>query len=96
MKKIVFTLCVVFAIATLKANPVDPATARKAATNFLHAVAGTDKQFQIIDITSVTPFNDFYVFTLNDGCGFILVAGDNTTTTCNCFQCFDFFDLVNR
>ena len=80
MKKTLFLLlmmlfCIKFAIA----EPVGVDRARQVAMNFLKLTEGCAQQLtgqDLVDITSTTPFHEFYVFSIR-GNGFILVSGDD-------------------
>ena len=77
MKKRLLMIFAILAIAvTAMARPVDPTTASKVARAFLKNTTGKDYA-SLTDITSETPFHEFYVFTLNGDKGFILVSGDD-------------------
>ena len=67
-----------FCIATANAEPVGLEKARIVALNFLKSSEPSIDHLTIQsleDITSTTPFREFYVFTFNNG--FILVSGDD-------------------
>ena len=76
MKKVLllFSLSVLI-VSTLQAVPVSSATARRAATAFLQGQRIAVNS--ISDISDRTPYREFYTFSVNDGQGFILVAGDD-------------------
>ena len=57
------------------ARPVDPATARRVAEVYLQA-QGMRNTAALVDVTSETPFTEFYVFAAPEG-GFVLVSGDD-------------------
>lgn len=60
------------------ANPVDVNTAKRTANDFLQSQRVTGAM--LTDITGETPFNEFYIFSFNDGNGFIIVAADDCVT----------------
>ena len=59
------------------AHPVDVASARKVAVAFLQSAGLNSNDEDLVDISDRTPFWEFYTFTVNNGRGFILVAGDD-------------------
>lgn len=76
MKKSVLALLfVLLAGITAKAAPVGIQQAQQQARAFLRAV-GMQGEIVLTDITSTTPFTEFYVFTLGER-GFILVSGES-------------------
>lgn len=75
MKKSIIALYfLLLATVSALAGPIDSATARQRAIAFLKA-AGAGNQLEVNDITSSTPFTEFYVFTLGES-GFVLVSGE--------------------
>ncbi len=95
MKKITLSIIAAFTFASLAANPVDPQTARKAATNFLRYAAGQDNQHSLTDISSATPFNGLFIFSVDDDKGFVIVAGDNATEPIIAYSLSGNFDPNN-
>ncbi|MDY6371674.1 MAG: C10 family peptidase [Bacteroidales bacterium] len=76
MKKNILAIAfVVFACMSAAAAPVSSAQARQKAEIFLKS-AGVTGEVRLTDITSSTPFTEFYVFTLGER-GFILVSGES-------------------
>ena len=67
--------CALLLCGSLHAKPVDANSARQVAQAFLSRVEG-GKSFTLNDITSQTPYREFYVFTLGET-GFVLVSGDD-------------------
>ena len=68
-----------FSVGLAFAEPVDLNRARQVAVNFLKSTEKTAQQLtadDLTDITSTTPFHEFYVFRVKDN-GFILVSGDD-------------------
>ena len=65
--------------ANICANPVDPNKAKKAASMLLQAEGMKKASFELTDITAATPFSEFYVFAINGGEGFVVIAGDDQT-----------------
>ena len=57
------------------AAPVDAQKALRAAQNYMNLNGG--EGISLVDITSTTPFSEFYVFAGSDGKGFVLVSGDD-------------------
>lgn len=81
MKRIISLVLVLTLIAgTSVANPVNPNAARKAAAAFLSASGPKYSTSQLTDISSATPFNNMYIFSINDGKGFIVMSADDNTT----------------
>ena len=69
--------CALLLCGSLHAKPVDANKARQVASAFLNRVnANEGKPFALTDITSQTPYTEFYVFTLGET-GFILVSADD-------------------
>lgn len=65
--------------ASLFATPVDVQTARKAAAAFLRSTGYVADKEDMVDITTSTPFREFYTFSIDGGRGFILVSSDDNT-----------------
>ncbi|MBP5527473.1 MAG: C10 family peptidase [Bacteroidales bacterium] len=77
MKKHLFLfVAILAAVAGTMAKPVEPSTANRVASNWLQAVTGKTHD-NLTDITAQTPFQEFYVFTLGQEGGFILIAADD-------------------
>ena len=75
-------LSIVFLLLTTSfafASPVDPATARKAAENFIAMLAPKDDNYCLTDVSNSFPFEGLYLFDINNGKGFIVVAADDNT-----------------
>ena len=95
MKKTLLILYV-FLIAGFRfqvsANPVDTATARTVAIQYLQSLnitsdpstngRGDSRQVygRLTDVSESMPFTEFYTFTFNEGNGFIIVAADDCVT----------------
>ena len=76
MKKRLLVFFAILAVAaTAMARPVDQSTASRAAQAFLKSVSG--KTYALTDVTSQTPFHEFYVFALTEDKGYVLVSGDD-------------------
>ncbi len=77
MRKSVFSfgLLIALACSSATASPVSQATARRVAETWLQAMGMRDVK-SLVDVTSETPFTEFYVFAAPAG-GFILVSGDD-------------------
>lgn len=73
-----FTLTSSF-IGTLRANPVDPTTAHKAAAMLLAYLDPSKASATLNDITAATPLTGMYVFAIGKEEGFIVVAADDNT-----------------
>ena len=80
MKKKLFFLVTMFCcIGVALAKPVGPDQAKKAALTYIKKAVPAYAKLnaeRLVDITSTTPFREFYVFSI-DQKGFILVSGDN-------------------
>lgn len=92
MKKhgLLFVLLAI-AVSTVYASPVDRATANKAARQFLHSMGMSEKGCNVTDISSSTPFNNFYVFDINNGEGFVVISGDDNTEPILAYSLTDAF-----
>ena len=84
MKKILLYFSFSIIALNLLADPVDPTTAAKVATNFYRQqvmansqMSKTKAQIILQDVTAQTPYQHMYVFNAADGNGFVLVAGDD-------------------
>ncbi len=66
-----FCLCA----GTVSAKPVDETTARRVAENYLRA-QGMTNTAALVNVTSETPFTEFYIFAAPQG-GFAIVSADN-------------------
>ena len=78
-KKLLFLLLALFSVGLAFAEPVDLNRARQVAVNFLKSTEKAAQQLtadDLTDITSTTPFHEFYVFRVKDN-GFILISGDD-------------------
>ncbi len=75
MKRTLFVLMLTLLGATVFAKPVDVATARRVADSYMNAM-GMKNTAAMVDITSQTPFTEFYVFAAEEG-GFVLVSADD-------------------
>lgn len=97
MKKIVFLALTVLFLSAVesKANPVDEATARKVAATFMQSCGITVEPSDLTDLTASTPFTEFYVFTLSNAGGFVLVAGDDNTEPILGYAIRNRFDAAN-
>ena len=84
MKKILLYFSFSIMALNLLADPVDPTTAAKVATNFYRQqviansqTSRTKAQVTLQDVTAQTPYQHIYVFNAAADNGFILVAGDD-------------------
>ena len=79
MRKLLSLLLVVLVMlmhpSVSSALPVDVQKALLVATNFMKT--NGEKNINLIDVTSATPFSEFYVFSGADGKGFVLVSADD-------------------
>lgn len=73
MKKALLLLTLTLLALTATAKPVDPATAMRVASNFM-SLNGVGAK--LTDITSQSPYSNFYIFTAEGG-GFVLVSADD-------------------
>ena len=80
MKKTLLSFVnVILVAASLCAAPVDPSLARKTANAFLRSLGADKAARQITDITAQTPFSQLYIFSIGDGNGFVVIAGDDNS-----------------
>ena len=83
MKKLFLSLCLVAALGSLMAGPVDQQKAQKLGAKFLSTTAVGQKNADIqLNLVSVAvdlqrSATDYYVFNVKDGEGFVIVAGDD-------------------
>lgn len=77
MKKYTLSIFLMLCLMLGFSNPVDRQTAQIVATNFWNAVTGQNGDGRWTDVTEETPFQEFYLFTRQDGNGFVLVAADD-------------------
>lgn len=75
MRKIMLLLGLMLMAGVVNAKPVDASVARRVAEVYLRA-QGMGNVGMLVDITSQTPFTEFYVFASEEG-GFILVSADD-------------------
>lgn len=80
MKKAALTIVflIITTISTFAA-PVDGTKARKAAAGFLNSMGMKSDGIRLTDISSSAPFGGMYIFDINDGAGFVVIAGDDNT-----------------
>ena len=80
-KSLTFLMLMLCCIGIVFAKPVDSGLAKKVALNFLKStekVAAADLTVEdFTDITATTPFHEFYIFSIKNRIGFILVSGDD-------------------
>lgn len=77
MKKYTLSVFLMLCLMLGFSNPVDRQTAQLVATNFWNAVTGQNSLGRWTDVTEETPFQEFYLFTRQNGKGFVLVAADD-------------------
>ena len=77
MKKYTLSIFLMLCLMLGFSNPVDRQTAQLVATNFWNAVTGQNSLGRWMDVTEETPFQEFYLFTRQNGEGFVLVAADD-------------------
>ena len=81
MKKLNLTLCLLAAIGSLMAGPVDQQQAQKLGAKFLSTTAlcqkNADIQLHLVSAAVNRDAIDYYVFNVTNGEGFVIVAGDD-------------------
>ena len=81
MKKLFLVFCLTALIGSLTAGPVDLQKAQKVGTKFLSTTTISEKnakiQLDLVSIAANRDANDFYVFNVANGEGFVVVAGDD-------------------
>ena len=83
MKKLFLSLCLLAAVGSLMAGPVDQQKAQKLGAKFLSTTAISQKNADIqLNLVSVAidmqrGSTDYYVFNVKDGEGFVIIAGDD-------------------
>ena len=81
MKKTLLTLCLLAAIGSLMAGPVDQQKAQKLGAKFLSTtVIGqktSDIQLHLVSAAIGRDAVDYYVFNVENGEGFVIIAGDD-------------------
>ena len=81
MKKFYLTLCLVAFVGSLVAGPVDQQKAQKVGAKFLSTTAvsvkNADIQLGLASVAADRSATDYYVFNVNNGEGFVIVAGDD-------------------
>ena len=83
MRRLFLTLCLIAALGSLMAGPVDQQKAQKLGAKFLGTTAisqkNTDIQLNLVSV-AVDPqrgATDYYVFNVKNGEGFVVIAGDD-------------------
>ena len=81
MKRLTLTLCLLAAIGSLMAGPVDQQKAQKLGAKFLSTTAVSQKtadiQLNLVSAALDRNAVDYYVFNVIGGEGFVIVAGDD-------------------
>ena len=83
MKRLTLTLCLIAALGSLLAGPVDQQKAQKLGAKFLSTTAISQKNADIqLNLVSAAldlqrDATDYYVFNVKNGEGFVIVAGDD-------------------
>lgn len=81
MKKLTLTLCLLAAIGSLMAGPVDQQKAQKVGTRFLSTTVLSQKnaniQLDLVSVAADRDVTDYYVFNVSNGEGFVVIAGDD-------------------
>ncbi len=81
MKRLTLTLCLLAALSSLMAGPVDQQKAQKLGAKFLSTTAvskrNADIQLNLVSAALDRSAVDYYVFNVSNGEGFVIVAGDD-------------------
>ncbi|MBO7618330.1 MAG: C10 family peptidase [Bacteroidales bacterium] len=81
MKKFYLTLCLIAAIGSMMAGPVDQQKAQKLGAKFLSTTAiserNADIQLNLVSVAANRNAIDYYVFNVSNDEGFVIVAGDD-------------------
>ena len=83
MKKLTLTLCLIAALGSLMAGPVDQQKAQRLGAKFLSTTAvsqrNADIQLNLVEtaVDMQRGGTDYYVFNVSNGEGFVIVAGDD-------------------
>jgi hypothetical protein len=81
MKRLTLTLCLIAALGSLLAGPVDQQKAQQLGAKFLSTTALSQKnaniQLDLVSIAANRDVTDYYVFNVKNGEGFVVVAGDD-------------------
>ena len=81
MKKLTLTLCLLAAIGSLMAGPIDQQKAQKVGTRFLSTTVLSQKnaniQLDLVSVAADRDVTDYYVFNVSNGEGFVVIAGDD-------------------
>lgn len=76
MKKCILFLYFTLIVVMMNAAPIHSRVAQNIAQNFWTANGGTP-DVEWVDLTSQTPFSEFYIFANANGNGFVIVSGDD-------------------
>ena len=99
MKKTLLTLCLLAAIGSLMAGPVDQQKAQKLGAKFLSitAVSKSNADIQLNMVSAALNRNavDYYVFNVSNGDGFVIVAGDDRVKPILAYSTTGQFDPQN-
>ena len=94
MKRIVTVIvCALLLCGSVQAKPVDAGTARRVAETYLKAM-GMKNTAELVNVTTLTPFTEFYVFAAPKG-GFILISADDCVKPVLGYSTGNFFDAKN-
>ena len=81
MKKLTLTLCLIAAIGSLMAGPVNQQKAQQIGAKFLSTTSLSQKnagiQLQLVSIAAERGATDYYVFNVENGEGFVVVSADD-------------------
>lgn len=81
MKKLTLTLCLIAAIGSLMAGPVDQQKAQQIGAKFLSTTSLSQKnagiQLQLVSVAAERGATDYYVFNVENGEGFVVVSADD-------------------
>ena len=93
MNKLILSFIAILLWIEAFAEPIDVNSAKRVAESFLASIEV--KNFgELYDITSTTPFKEFYVFSIGDD-GFILISGNDCTVPILGYSFTNRFDIDN-
>ncbi len=100
MRKTILTLCLAaLLLGNLLAGPVDQQKAQKLGTKFLSTTSisqkSADIQLNLVSVASNRDANDYYVFNVSNGEGFVIVAGDDRVKPILAYSTTGSFDPNN-
>ena len=100
MRKTILTLCLAaLTLGTLLAGPVDQQKAQKLGAKFLSTTAVSPKtadiQLNMVSVAANRDTNDYYVFNVSNGEGFVIVAADDRVKPILAYSTTGQFDPQN-